>query len=45
MKKGNKGFINFYKSLKCNDFDWDNHIYYKEWLNVLNEMRIALKDK
>ena len=30
-KKGNKGYVNFYKALRGNDHDNDNLIYLKEW--------------
>ncbi len=43
-KKGNKGYINFYKGLKGNDHDNDNHLYFKEWLKTLKDQRIILKE-
>ena len=39
------GFINFFKSLICNDYDRDNYVYFKEWQSVLSELRIELKEK
>ncbi len=30
-KKNNKGYINFFKSLKGNDYDRDGFLYFKEW--------------
>ncbi len=44
-KKGNKGYINLLKSLRGNDFDRDNYLFYKEWLKTLKEQRIYLKEK
>lgn len=43
-KKGNLGYLNFFKTLKGNDFDRDNHLYYKEWVKCLKEQRITLRD-
>ena len=36
-KKGNKGYVNFYKALRGNDHDNDNLIYLKEWKKCLEE--------
>ena len=44
-KKGNKGYVNFFKSLKGNDFDRDGFLYFKEWQKVLKESRVKLLDK
>ena len=44
-KKGNKGYINFFKSLKGNDFDRDGKLYLKEWSKTLKEQRINLEEK
>ena len=43
-KKGNLAYINFFKVLKGNDFDRDNHLYFKEWEKSLKEQRIDLRD-
>lgn len=43
-KKGNLGYINFFKSLKGNDFDRDNHLYFKEWVKCLKEQRISIRE-
>lgn len=34
-KKGNKGFIMLYKSMRCNDFDSDGFLFYKEFEKVI----------
>ena len=39
--KGNKGFIMFYKSLKCYDFDSDGYLFEKEFEKVIAESRIS----
>lgn len=44
-KKGNKGYINFFKSLKGNDFDRDGKLYLKEWTKTLKEQRINLEER
>lgn len=36
-KKGNLGYINFFKGLRGNDFDRDNFLYLKEWTKTLKE--------
>jgi Ca2+-binding EF-hand superfamily protein len=43
-KKGNKGYINFFKSLRGNDFDRDGYLYLKEWQKTLKEQRINLEE-
>lgn len=44
-QKGNKGYISFYKSLKCNDFDSDGFIFEKEFEKSVNEVRITFNQK
>lgn len=39
--KGNKAFIMFYKSLKCNDFDSDGYLFEKEFEKAISESRIT----
>jgi len=36
-RKGSKAYINFFKSLKGNDFDRDGFLFLKEWIKVLRE--------
>lgn len=43
-KKGNRSYILFYKALKCNDFDADGFIYFKEFQKALKEVRIDLSE-
>jgi hypothetical protein len=44
-QKGNKSFISFYKSLKCNDHDSDGFIFEKEFERSIFEMRIQFNQK
>lgn len=43
--KGNKAYINFYKSLKCNDYDSDGYVFKKEFEKSLAEVRINFNSK
>jgi Ca2+-binding EF-hand superfamily protein len=45
IKKGPKGFITFFKSLKNNDHDHDGKISIKEFIKSLHEVRIELLEK
>lgn len=36
-KKGNMGYINFFKCLRGNDYDRDNFLYFKEWKKSIQE--------
>lgn len=44
-KKGPKGFVMLYRSLKTNDFDHDGKISCKEFIKSLHEIRVELLDK
>ena len=44
-KKGPKGFVMLYRTLKTNDFDHDGKLSCKEFIKGLHEIRVELLDK
>lgn len=43
--RGNRGYINFYKALKCNDFDSDGYVFEKEFDRSVAELRMTFSSK
>ena len=43
--RGGKGFILFYKSLKCHDYDSDGSVFEKEFEKSIAEMRLSFSKK
>lgn len=44
-KRGPKGFMQLYRTFKCNDFDQDGRLSCKEFVKSLHEMRVNLLEK
>lgn len=44
-QRGNRAYIQLYKTLKCNDFDNDGFVFEKEFEKSINEVRLQFNQK